>query len=397
MVTIPDSERRTRYTPSVSTTTFAIGFPIVEAGDIVLWLDGALVDDGDYSVTLGELVAGFYSSANVVFTDGITGTLDIVGQRPPHRTDQYTEGADIPASLLNREGNREALERREAYDRATRALVTAFGETINPLLPAAVAGRVLQVTAGGTGFEWVEAGAQGPAGPTGPTGPAGPEGPAGAGTGDVIGPGTVVDGHAVLFDGTTGTAIKSAGAAPALTTDIANMLESTDVGVSVQAFFALLQAMGTLGITADKLIYGTGTNTVALADITSSARTLLSKASGSEMRAHVSAAAKSQTAEALPIVIALPEDGTVEYIWPYMPFAGTLTALRRICATGSCTIQLRKNGANWGSAYGVTTSLQAATGLSLTWSVGDYIGYTISSNAAAEMVAVMGTATRALA
>lgn len=59
------------------------------------------------------------------------------------------------------------------------------------------------------------AGATGPAGPDGPTGPAGPtgpQGPAGSGSGDVLGPGSSTDGHVVLFDGTTGTAIKDGGA-----------------------------------------------------------------------------------------------------------------------------------------------------------------------------------------
>lgn len=41
---------------------------------------------------------------------------------------------------------------------------------------------------------------------------------AGAGLGDVNGPGSSVDGHAVLFDGTTGKLLKSGGAAPMLLT-----------------------------------------------------------------------------------------------------------------------------------------------------------------------------------
>lgn len=52
-------------------------------------------------------------------------------------------------------------------------------------------------------------------------------------------------------------------------------LVPADIGVSVQAYSALLQAIRALGITADKIIYGTGVNTVALTALTAFSRTLL--------------------------------------------------------------------------------------------------------------------------
>ena len=57
-------------------------------------------------------------------------------------------------------------------------------------------------------------GATGPQGPQGIQGPQGPQGPAGSGSGDVIGPGTVVNNEIVKFNGTTGTSIASTGIVP---------------------------------------------------------------------------------------------------------------------------------------------------------------------------------------
>ena len=65
--------------------------------------------------------------------------------------------------------------------------------------------------AGATGATGVT-GLTGATGPTGVTGATGPSGP--TGTGDVVGPAGATDGHAVLFDTTTGKLIKSAGFAP---------------------------------------------------------------------------------------------------------------------------------------------------------------------------------------
>lgn len=62
----------------------------------------------------------------------------------------------------------------------------------------------------GDSWETAAEGPQGPPGPTGPEGPQGPQGPAGSGSGDVVGPGTVVDNQIALFNGTSGTAIEAA-------------------------------------------------------------------------------------------------------------------------------------------------------------------------------------------
>lgn len=215
-LTIADAERRTRYTPSVATATFEVGFALVAAADVEVYLDGEVVSTDDYSVTLGDLADGFYSDATVVFTAGVTGTLDIVGKRPPSRTGQFTEGEPVSAEELNQEFNRHAVERREAYDRGIRTLALAPGSTVNPVLPAPVAGRIPQVSDDGTAIEWVTAGAQGPQGEQGEQGETGPQGPAGAGSGDVLGPGSSGTGNAATYADTGGTQLADAGAPPVL-------------------------------------------------------------------------------------------------------------------------------------------------------------------------------------
>lgn len=55
---------------------------------------------------------------------------------------------------------------------------------------------------------------KGDKGDQGDEGPQGPPGQDGTGSGDVVGPSSATDGHMVVFDGTTGKLIKSAGKAP---------------------------------------------------------------------------------------------------------------------------------------------------------------------------------------
>ena len=74
--------------------------------------------------------------------------------------------------------------------------------------------------------------------------------PAGAdGSGDVVGPASATDGNLASFDETTGKLIQDSGIAAAnvvVASDIANMLETTDIGVSVQAYDADLDTWAEL-------------------------------------------------------------------------------------------------------------------------------------------------------
>jgi len=151
-LTITDAERRTRYTPVVSTTVFAVGFPIVDLDDVEVWHDGAVVDAADYTVTGSVGTDGFRESAVVTFDTGVTGTVDIVGRRPPQRITQFTEGAGVTARELNIAENIRTAVDRELYDKLSRALVAAPGSD-GAQIEAFVAGRLLIVNAAADGIE----------------------------------------------------------------------------------------------------------------------------------------------------------------------------------------------------------------------------------------------------
>ena len=179
-LTILDAERRTRYTPAVSTTVYPVGFPIFGAADIEVWHDDVMLAAPAYDVQLGVLVDGFYQSANVMLDFGVTGTVDIVGTRAPSRTTQYGEGAAVPAADLNRDQNLLQANLRELFDMTRRGFYKPPGQTIGAL-PAPATGKTLRWAAGGDLENGpTQAELTGPKGAPGPTGATGPKGATGA-------------------------------------------------------------------------------------------------------------------------------------------------------------------------------------------------------------------------
>jgi hypothetical protein len=74
-----------------------------------------------------------------------------------------------------------------------------------------------------------------------------------------------------------------------LDADAVGALEAADIGASVQAHYALLNAIGALSMVADRYIYGTGAGSVALGTITAFARTILDDADAATVRATLGA------------------------------------------------------------------------------------------------------------
>lgn len=419
-VTIPDVERRSEYTPVTATATFAIGFPIVAASDIEVWIDDALLDSEDWTVTLGTLIDGFYSSATVTLDTAVENVdVEIVGARRPYRTTQYQEGRGIPASELNADMNRISLMLREIYDRSRRSLTVPPGASLTEL-PAPVPYRVLAWDEAGSaiinGPPYQDlVGSTGATGPVGATGAVGATGPSGPGSGDVNGPGTAVTaGHAVVW-GASNTLIGSAGAAPSLaghTHDDRYYTETeidaafdlviplTAIGSSVQAYGANLQSLRGLTLAANKIPYADGVGSFVLADFTSQARTLLSRTSFGTMRGDLSAAAKSQTLEILPFFIKECENETFNIVFGPFPHAMTLTNVFYGAKSGSCTFQLRKvatdgtTASNLGSALTVTSARQATGTVALAVAAGEYVGYVLSANASCLGLSVAAQFTR---
>lgn len=126
----------------------------------------------------------------------------------------------------------------------------------------------------------------------------GDKGADGAGTGDVVGPSSSVDGEIALFDLTTGKLIKRAsttGVLKATSGVLAAAVAGTDylapaaIGTTVQAYDAELAAIAGLTSAADRVPYYTGSGTAALATFTSAARNLVDDADVATMLATLTA------------------------------------------------------------------------------------------------------------
>lgn len=143
-MTVPDTERRTRYAPLTPTLEFPVGFPIYDLADVAVYHDGAPVSG--YEVT-GDFVQGVSTNAKVVVDDAagwVNVTVDIVGHRRPRRQEQFIEGRGVPAQDLNPAVDRLVASNRELYDRVERTLSAPPGETLAPMPTAgARAGKVL--------------------------------------------------------------------------------------------------------------------------------------------------------------------------------------------------------------------------------------------------------------
>jgi hypothetical protein len=88
-------------------------------------------------------------------------------------------------------------------------------------------------------------------------------------------------GAVTSVNGQTGTVVLDA--------DDVGALEAADIGVSVQGYDALLASIAGLSMVADRYIYGTNTDAVALGTITSFARTILDDADAAAVRATIGA------------------------------------------------------------------------------------------------------------
>lgn len=131
MVTVPDSERYTLYTPVTPTTTFLVGFPLFNDGryetaaeyvaDLKVYLDGVLQTDGfDLSATF-DAESGADETASIeVDAPGWTGRVEILDARPPRRTAQFIEGKGVPAIAHNLALNIIQAHLRTLYDRLER-------------------------------------------------------------------------------------------------------------------------------------------------------------------------------------------------------------------------------------------------------------------------------------
>lgn len=199
-------------------------------------------------------------------------------------------------------------------------------------------------------------------------------GAAGAGTGDVVGPGSSVDGQVALFDGTTGKLIKDSGVVlgTAAASDvgdfatstqggkadtalqpaaIANMLETADIGVTVQAYDsattknAATQTLTNKRVTprvtsiASNATPTVNTDTTDIVDITALAVAITSMSSNLTGTPTIGQV----------LVYQIKDNGTARAITWGASFTAKGTALPTTTVISKyLTVVFMWNGANWG-------------------------------------------------
>jgi hypothetical protein len=124
-ITSPD-DRISEYSPVVATTDFPAGFPVFDNDDLIVVHDGVERDDFAVSATYVE---GISTNAKAVFAIGITGHVQVVGARAPHRTNRFGHGP-LPPRDLNLALDTVTAEIQEVRRDIERALLAPYGETV---------------------------------------------------------------------------------------------------------------------------------------------------------------------------------------------------------------------------------------------------------------------------
>lgn len=129
-ITSPDS-RISTYNPVVATTEFPATFPVFDNDDIRVFVDGEERDDFAVSATYVE---GISNDAKAVFAVGVTGHVQVVGAREPHRTNRFNNGGPLPVRDLNLALDTVESEVQELRRDMGRAVLASYGSS-GPALP----------------------------------------------------------------------------------------------------------------------------------------------------------------------------------------------------------------------------------------------------------------------
>jgi hypothetical protein len=123
-ITTPDP-RISTYNPVVATTDFPAVFPIFDNDDISVFVNG--VERFDFSVS-ATYVQGIATDGKAVFAVGVTGLVEVVGKRAPHRTNRFVDGAPLPVRDQNLALDTLEAESQEARRDIDRSHKAPFGE-----------------------------------------------------------------------------------------------------------------------------------------------------------------------------------------------------------------------------------------------------------------------------
>ncbi|EHK77684.1 hypothetical protein SM0020_12190 [Sinorhizobium meliloti CCNWSX0020] len=122
-ITSPD-DRISTYNPVVPTTEFPATFPLFDNDDIKVYVDGE--ERVDFAVS-ATYVEGISNDAKAVFATGVTGKVEVVGARDPHRTNRFKNGAPLPIRDQNLALDTLQAEVQEARRDISRSVKVPFG------------------------------------------------------------------------------------------------------------------------------------------------------------------------------------------------------------------------------------------------------------------------------
>ena len=143
---LPDSERRTAYSPSGTTCQCAVNFAIFGTGSdvdswIQVWVNGVryLSTDATYGWSLSSATGSLatiprpITDAVLTFNSAQTGTVQIVGADRPRQLSQFAENRGVAARDLNQRFTEDRAITRELWDKTSdlsgRGLFFAPGNT----------------------------------------------------------------------------------------------------------------------------------------------------------------------------------------------------------------------------------------------------------------------------
>src|SRR5262245_19243803 len=145
---LPDAARITAYVLAAQTGPFDVQFDLYGDGTdynawIDLWLDGVLLTpfvDWTLSSATGPLgtIPRPITDARVTLTTARSGTLQIVGNRRPRRTQQFAENQGVTARDHNVTYTDLVAMERERWDMDRRAIRAPPGEVLGTLPPASL-------------------------------------------------------------------------------------------------------------------------------------------------------------------------------------------------------------------------------------------------------------------
>ena len=119
-------DRVTSYAPVVATTDFAADFPVFDIADISVFVNG--LQRFDFTVT-ANFTDGISTNATVVLSPGVTGAVDVVGSRVPHRSNRFVNGAPLPVPAQNLALDTVEAEVQEAARDLGRAHKAPYGQS----------------------------------------------------------------------------------------------------------------------------------------------------------------------------------------------------------------------------------------------------------------------------